>query len=162
MPARSDRSLRTKTLNLLGALNILVRPGHVPPWLRTKLMEKLTLVPLRPDGVRATLEFVFSVHPSSTVKLSEAAVPQKRGANITHEALGVASNLLSAPPSSVTPETWYAAIAPQLLLLLDGGEGPELVKTASYIIGFGILGRKASGAPGTLVTRPPFVPGRPD
>lgn len=162
MPARSDRSLRTKTLNLLGALNILVRPGHVPPWLRTKLMEKLTLVPLRPDGVRATLEFVFSVHPSSTVKLSEAAVPQKRGANITHEALGVASNLLSAPPSSVTPETWYAAIAPQLLLLLDGGEGPELVKTASYIIGFGILGRKASGAPGTLVTRPPVRPRPPE
>ncbi|KAK4130872.1 hypothetical protein BT67DRAFT_452101 [Trichocladium antarcticum] len=112
-------------------------------------MERLTLVPLRPDGVRATLEFVFSVHPSSTVKVSEAAVPQKRGANITHEALTIAGNLVSAPPASVAPETWYAAISPQLLLLLDGAEGPELVKAASYIIGFGILGRKASGAPGT-------------
>ncbi|KAK4242157.1 hypothetical protein C8A03DRAFT_29581 [Achaetomium macrosporum] len=140
---------RTKTLNVLGALNILVRPGHVPPWLRTRLMEKLTLVPLRPDGVRATLEFVFSVHPSSTVRVSEAAVPQKRGANITHEALTIASNLLSVPPASVTPETWYSAISPQLLVLLDGGEGPELVKAASYVIGFGILGRKTSGAPGT-------------
>ncbi|KAL2016521.1 hypothetical protein VTK56DRAFT_3449 [Thermocarpiscus australiensis] len=140
---------RTKTLNLLSVLNILVRPGHVPAWLRAKLMETLTLVPLRPDGVRATLEFVFSVHPSSTVKVSEAAVPQKRGANITHEALNVASSLLSAPPASVGAETWYAGIAPQLLALLDGGEGPELTKAASYIIGFGILGRKASGAPGT-------------
>jgi len=120
-------------------------------------MEKLTLVPLRPDGVRATLEFVFSVHPSGTVKVSEAAVPQKRGANITHEALGIASNLLSAPPASVTPDAWYSAIAPQLLVLLDGGEGPELVKAASYIIGFGVLGRKASGAPG-MSPRPAFRP----
>lgn len=111
-------------------------------------MEKLTLVPLRPDGVRGTLEFVFSVHPSGTVKVSEAAVPQKRGANITHEALNIASNLLSTPPASVTPEMWYSAISPQLLVLLDGAEGPELVKAASYIIGFGVLGRKASGAPG--------------
>jgi hypothetical protein len=111
-------------------------------------MEKLTLVPLRPDGVRGTLEFVFSVHPSGTVKVSEAAVPQRRGANITHEALNIASNLLSTPPSSVTPEMWYSAISPQLLVLLDGAEGPELVKAASYIIGFGVLGRKASGAPG--------------
>lgn len=111
-------------------------------------METLTLIPLRPDGVRATLEFVFAVHPSSTVRVSEAAVPQKRGANITHESLNVASNLLSAPPASVAPEAWYTAIAPQLLLLLDGSEGPELIKAASYIIGFGILGRKASGAPG--------------
>ena len=150
MPSRSDRYFRTKTLNVLGALNILVRPGHVPPWLRTKLMEKLTLVPLRPDGVRATLEFVFSVHPSGTVKASEAAVPQRRGGNITHEALSIASNLLSAPPASVPPETWYSVISPQLLVLLDGGEGPELVKAASYIIGFGVLGRKASGAPGML------------
>ncbi|KAG7294231.1 hypothetical protein NEMBOFW57_004301 [Staphylotrichum longicolle] len=140
-----DDLIQRQTLNVLGALNILVRPGHVPPWLRTRLMEKLTLVPLRPDGVRGTLEFVFSVHPSGTVKVSEAAVPQKRGANITHEALNIASNLLSTPPASVTPEMWYSAISPQLLLLLDGAEGPELVKAASYIIGFGVLGRKASG-----------------
>ncbi|KAK0741657.1 hypothetical protein B0T21DRAFT_283711 [Apiosordaria backusii] len=140
---------RIKTFNLIAALNILVRPGHAPPWLRPKLMEALTLIPLRPDGVRATMEFVFAVHPSSTVKVSEAAVPQKRGANITHEALDMASKLLSVPPSSVTPERWYSSIAPQLLVLLDGNEGPELTRTASYIIGFGILGRKASGAPGT-------------
>ncbi|KAK0673466.1 hypothetical protein QBC41DRAFT_394309 [Cercophora samala] len=144
-----DAIQRIKTFNLIAALNILVRPGHAPAWLRPKLMEALTLIPLRPDGVRATMEFVFAVHPSSTVKVSEAAVPQKRGANITHEALEMASKLLSICPSSVTPEIWYSSIAPQLLVLLDGDEGPELTRTASYIIGFGILGRKASGAPGT-------------
>lgn len=60
----------------------------------------------------------------------------------------MASNLLSVPPASVTPETWYSGISTQLLELLDGREGPELTKAASYIIGFGILGRKTSGAPG--------------
>lgn len=105
------------------------------------------MIPLREEGVRASLEFAFAVHPSSTVKLSEAAVPQKRGANITHEALVLASNLLSVPPSTVTPEEWYSGIAPQLFALLDGDE-LELKKVAAYVIGFGILGRKASGAPG--------------
>ncbi|KAK3950815.1 hypothetical protein QBC32DRAFT_345523 [Pseudoneurospora amorphoporcata] len=140
---------RTKTLSLLASLNILIRPGHTPDWLRLKLREYLTLIPLREEGVRASLEFAFAVHPSSTVKLSEAAVPQKRGANITHEALVLASNLLSVPPSTVTPDEWYSGIAPQLFALLDGGEGPELKKVVAYVIGFGILGRKVSGAPGT-------------
>ncbi|KAK4144119.1 uncharacterized protein C8A04DRAFT_11823 [Dichotomopilus funicola] len=117
-------------------------------------MDKLARLPSeRPqDGVRATLEFVFSMHPSSTmmsVAAAEAAVPQKKGALITHEALTLASNLLSKPPKAVSPETWYAGISPQLLGLLDGGEGPELVKAAAYVIGFGILGTKEFGAPGT-------------
>lgn len=138
-----------KTLNLIPALNTLIRPGQVQPWLRAKLKDILAVVPLRPDGVRSTLEFVFAVHPSSTVKLSEAATPQKRGANITHEALELASRLVSVAPSSVPPESWFSGISPQLLQLLDGGEGQELVKAAAYIIGFGVLGRKVSGAPGT-------------
>jgi hypothetical protein len=133
---------------------LLLKPGAAPPWLRTKVMEELTRVPLRPDGVRATLEFLFSVHPSSTVKVSEAAVPQKQGANITLESLKLASNLVCAIPASVTPETWYSAIAPQLLALLDGGEGPELAKAASYIVGFGILAKRSSGAPGMPATLP--------
>ncbi|KAK3386984.1 hypothetical protein B0H63DRAFT_468819 [Podospora didyma] len=141
---------RTRTLALIGALSILIRPGSAPPWLRAKLKETLAEIPLRPDGVRSTLEFVFSVHPSSTVRASEAAIPQKRGANITQEALQMASQLIASPAASIAEELWYSAISPQLLVLLDGDDGPELVKTVSYIIGFGILGRKASGAPGTL------------
>ncbi|KAL2179959.1 uncharacterized protein P884DRAFT_238134 [Thermothelomyces heterothallicus CBS 202.75] len=145
-----DLVARTKTLNALGALNSLIKPGAAPPWLRQRLIEKLTRLPMeRSDGVRTTLEFVFSVHPTSTVRLSEAAVPQKRGANITQDALNLACNLLSTP-ASVPPEEWYAAVAPQLLALLDKGDDePELVKAASYIIGFGILGKRATGAPGT-------------
>jgi hypothetical protein len=112
------------------------------------LVAILSTLPLRPDGVRGTLEFVFAVHPSSTVQTSEAAAPQKQGAIITHEALSLASTMLSVPPKRVTPEVWFAGVAPQLLKLLDGNEGPELTKVASYVIGFGILGRKEFGAPG--------------
>ena len=46
------------------------------------------------------------------------------------------------------PQAWYSAIAPQLLVLLDGNEGPDLVRAAAYIIGFGILGRESSGGRG--------------
>jgi hypothetical protein len=99
------------------------------------------------------MEFVFSVHPSSTVKISEAATPQKQGANITMEALKMASTLLSVPPASVKPEAWFPGIAPQLLTLLDGNDGPDLAKVAAYVIGFGVLGRKHFGAPGMATIR---------
>lgn len=128
---------------------MLIRPNHAPPWLQTELIGVLSTLPLRPDGVRGTLEFVFAVHPTSTVKNSEAATPQKQGANITHEALKLATAMLATPPKRVRPEAWYSGIAPQLLKLLDGDDGPEMTKVASYVIGFGILGRKDFGAPGT-------------
>ncbi|KAI1434927.1 hypothetical protein GGR50DRAFT_354923 [Xylaria sp. CBS 124048] len=140
---------RTGTFALLSSLNTLIKPGRVPEWLRIHLMDVLMLLPQRPDGVRATLEFVFSAHPSSTVRTSEAATPQKQGAHITMEALKMASTLLSVPPASVKPEVWFPGIAPQLLALLDGNDGLDLAKVASYVIGFGVLGRKQFGAPGT-------------
>lgn len=94
------------------------------------------------------MEFIFTTHPSSTVKASEAAGPQKQGANITMEAMKMAANLLASPPAGVAPEQWFPGIASQLLALLDGSEGPDLVKVAAYVIGFGILGRRQFGAPG--------------
>lgn len=140
---------RAGTLSLIPALNSLIQPGRVPPELHTKLMEVLTQIPLRPDGVRATVEFVFSVHPSSTITPSEAAKTQKEGANITHEALSMAAKLIAYPPKAVSPDTWYQKVAPQLLSLLDGQDGPELMKVGAFVIGFGILGRRQAGAPGT-------------
>ncbi|KAI2610417.1 hypothetical protein GGR54DRAFT_375142 [Hypoxylon sp. NC1633] len=140
---------RANTMTLMSALTTLTQPGRVPRWLCVHLMDVLTLLPQRPDGVRASLEFVFSVHPSSAVRTSEATTPQKQGANITMEALKLASNLLAAPPATVSPEQWFPGVAPQLLALLDGKDGPDLAKAASYVIGFGVLGRKQFGAPGT-------------
>ncbi|KAF3070732.1 hypothetical protein GL218_00011 [Daldinia childiae] len=140
---------RSNTMALMSALSKLTQPDRVPAWLRIHLMDVLTLLPQRHDGVRATLEFVFSVHPSSAVNPSEAVVPQKQGANITMEALKLASNLLSTPPATIPPEQWFPGIAPQLLVLLDGKDGADLAKAAAYVIGFGVLGRKQFGAPGT-------------
>ena len=141
---------RTPTLVLIPALNKLISPGRerVPPWLHCELMSILSMVPLRSDGVRATMEFVFTVHPDSTVTREEAATVQKRGAFITPQALKLAANVISLPPKSVDPTTWFEGIAPQLFPLLDGSEGPELVKAAGHIIGVGILGRREYGALG--------------
>lgn len=144
-----DLIQKTGTSSLIQALSFLVQPGRLPPQLRTKFLEALTRIPLRPDGVRATAEFVFSVHPSSTVSSSEEISPQKNGANITQEALQMATKTIAYPPKSVSEDAWYLAIAPQLFTLLDGKEGAELMRVAAYLIGFGILGRKQSGSPGT-------------
>ncbi|TDZ74713.1 RNA polymerase II assembly factor RTP1 [Colletotrichum trifolii] len=145
----SDMDARNGSWNLLPVLNALIKPNVAPPWLRPELMKVLTLIPLRPDGVRGTMEFIFSVHPSSTLKTSETTTPQKRGANITQEAMAVATRILTSPAGSVSPDDWFSKISSQLLLLLDGNEGPELATAAAQIIMYGVLGRKQFGAPGS-------------
>lgn len=144
--SNSDRS--TKTWILLPALNSLIKPNTLPPWLRDPLLQALTCLPLRPDGVRGTMEFVFSVHPSNQNAVADAQQPQKTGANITHEAVAVATRLLSTVPATLSPDDWYGGIAPQIFSLFDGVAGDDLAKTAAQIVGFGILGRKQMGAPG--------------
>ena len=99
------------------------------------------------------MEFVFAVHPSTTVKTSEAANPQKTGANITMEALRLASNTIGTPPAETKPEDWFKAISGQLFEMLDGESDPDLVKVAAYVIGFGVLGRRMFGAPGAYLDR---------
>lgn len=55
-------------------------------------------------------------------------------------------------------DQWFGAVAPQLFSLLDGQGGLEMVKVASYVIGYGILGRKQYGAPGkTYISSVSFV-----
>ncbi|KAL5611909.1 uncharacterized protein BROUX77_002065 [Berkeleyomyces rouxiae] len=135
--------------SLLPVLNAAIQPGAVPDFLRIELLAILTRIPLRPNGVRSTLEFIFAVHPSSTVTAEESAQPQKQGANITTEALSAATRLLSSVPTGIPPLEWFMGIRPQLLELLDGSAGDELAKVAGHVISFGVLGRKAYGAPGT-------------
>ncbi len=152
---------RTRTMSLMSLLNKLIRPGNIPGWLSAQFMTILARLPLRPDGVRATVEFVFSVHPSASIRAADAAMTQKQGANITPEALSLAGRLLSSPASTASSEEWFSGIAPQLLPLLDGRDGYELIKVAAYVIGFGILGRKKFGAPGNRFSQssPTFVRG---
>lgn len=113
-------------------------------------MESLTLIPLRKDGVRATMELVFMVHPTSTGQAGDRKEPQKQGSSITHEAVAVATKLLSTVPAGMPAKDWFQGISGQLFALLDGEAGPDLSRTAAQIIGFGILGRREFGTPGTL------------
>ncbi|KAH7397816.1 hypothetical protein BKA64DRAFT_600801 [Cadophora sp. MPI-SDFR-AT-0126] len=135
------------TLALIPVLNLLIQPGRVQPWLRTPLISALARLPLRPRGVQHTIEFVLSVHPSTSS--SSTSAKAGRGADISHEALNAISRLLSSPPAGMSAEEWFGGIAPQLLSLLDGDGEPEMDRAAAFLIGFGILGRKQYGAPGT-------------
>ncbi|VUC22812.1 unnamed protein product [Clonostachys rosea] len=140
---------KTETWVLLPNLNALIKPNVLPEWLRSPFVETLTLLPLREGGVRATMEFVFSVHPSNTGRAPDTNQPQKEGASITHEALAIATKLLSSVPASMTPESWFGGISAQLFHLMDGKDGPDLSKAAAQIVGFGVLGKKVYGAPGS-------------
>ncbi|KAK5148572.1 hypothetical protein LTR04_000610, partial [Oleoguttula sp. CCFEE 6159] len=73
-----------------------------------------------------------------------------QGPPLSPEALQHVSRLLASVPSFMTPDVYFAQLAPQLFDLLDGNDGPEMSKAAGYIIGSGILGRRVSGAPGTI------------
>lgn len=116
-------------------------------------MNTLTMIPLRPDGVRGTMEFIFSVHPSTQNTASGSQQPQKSGANITHEAVAVATRLLSTVPATLLADDWFRGICPQLFRLFDGEAGSDLAKIAAQIVGFGILGKKETGAPGNHFPR---------
>jgi hypothetical protein len=80
-----------------------------------------------------------------------SGVGDSRRPKITSEALASASQLISTPPKGYPAGAWFSGIAPQLFSLLDGQGGLEMVKVASFIIGNGILGRRAFGAPGTHI-----------
>lgn len=116
-------------------------------------MRSLTHLPLRSDGVRATMEFVFAVHPSNTGKPADDSGSRgKQGAAITHEAVAVATKLLSSVPALMSAQEWFDGIAGQFMALFDGEAGPDVAKTAAQIVGFGILGKKQFGAPGKNIT----------
>ncbi|KAL5347166.1 hypothetical protein ACLOAV_007475 [Pseudogymnoascus australis] len=140
---------RTAAYVLLPALVSLVKPGdRVKPWLRPHISRALSFLPLRPRGVRSTIEFVLSVHPttaaSAETRGQEAA---SKGPQISPEALTSATQLVCSPPQGVTPYYWFEHLAPQLFSLLDGNGGLDMVKVAAYVIGYGILGRPQFGGP---------------
>ncbi|PHH59679.1 hypothetical protein CDD81_2681 [Ophiocordyceps australis] len=144
----NDLIAGTSTWVLLPALNSLIKPSALPSWLRALFIETLTYLPLRPDGVRAAMEFVFTVHPTNTPTPSDATQPRKQGASITHQSLALATKLLSSVPRTMTPDGWFRGISSQIFDLIDGEAGPDLAKTAAQIVGFGVLGKPGLGAPG--------------
>lgn len=104
-------------------------------------------VPLRPDGVFQTILFIASQFSPSPGP--EAQAEPASGPHLTVQAIMQISRLLSSVPQGHDPASYFTTIAPQLLRLLDG-EDVDMRKTVSYVIGSGILGKRAHGAPGTI------------
>lgn len=140
--------LRTAAYVLIPALVSLVKPDRVESWLRPHISRALSFLPLRPRGVRSTIEFVLSVHPTTAATAeTQGREAASKGPQISPEALTSATQLVCSPPQGVTPYYWFEHLAPQLFSLLDGNGGLDMVKVAAYIIGYGILGRPQYGAP---------------
>jgi len=82
--------------------------------------------------------------------LGEGALePSSRGPPVTVQAIMQTSKLLSSVPQGMDTAAYFRDIAPKLLALIDGDD-PDLRKTASYVVGNGILGKRVYGAPGTI------------
>ncbi|CAI7591385.1 unnamed protein product [Penicillium viridicatum] len=135
----------TPTTVLLPTLSAFLQSDTVQ-WFKSTVSSQISRVPLRPGGVVQTIMFIASQFSPS---LGEEAQDQSNGPRLTVQAIMQISRLLSSVPSDFDPTVYFEAIAPQLLALIDGDD-PDLRKTASYVVGNGILGKRAYGAPGTV------------
>lgn len=116
-------------------------------WFKSTISKQIAHIPLRLGGVLHTIMFIASqVAPTLG---HEAKSEPSIGPHFTVQGMMQISRLLSSVPQDVEPTTYFHAIGPQLLELLDGDD-PDLKRTASYVIGNGILGKRAYGAPNTI------------
>lgn len=79
----------------------------------------------------------------------EAQDQASNGPHFTVQSIMHVSKILSSVPQDMEPAAYFFAIAPQLLALIDGDD-QDLNKTASYVVGNGILGKRAFGTPGSV------------
>ncbi|KAF3384608.1 hypothetical protein F1880_003026 [Penicillium rolfsii] len=115
-------------------------------WFKSTISKQIAHVPLRPGGVLHTILFIASqVAPT----LGQEARETSNRPYFTVQGMMQISRLLSSVPQDVDTATYFNAISPQLLELLDGDD-LDLKRTASYVIGNGILGKRAYGASGTI------------
>ncbi|KAJ5249928.1 hypothetical protein N7489_000338 [Penicillium chrysogenum] len=135
----------TPTTVLLPTLSAFLQ-SDTAQWFKSTISSQISQVPLRPGGVVQTIMFIASQFSPT---LGQEAQEQLNGPRLTVQAIMQISRLLSSVPSDVDPTVYFETIAPQLLALIDGDD-PDLRKTASYVVGNGILGKRAYGAPGTV------------
>ncbi|EFE30356.1 protein required for cell viability, putative [Trichophyton benhamiae CBS 112371] len=134
----------TPTPLLLPVLTSFLQPTSAP-WLKDPISSALSSIPLRKEGVFQTITFLASQFAPETSSTSQ----QINGPPITAQAIMQSSRILSSIPRGISPETFLTNVGPKLLSLLDGDD-MDLRKTASYIIGNGILPKRSIGAPGTI------------
>ncbi|KAI4179677.1 MAG: hypothetical protein LQ348_005356 [Seirophora lacunosa] len=133
-------------LELFPQLTSLLHPS-CPDWFRSALSFYLSVLPLRPDGVRQIINFIAG-SASDESGTPGTTLNQSTGPSVSLEALVRASKLLTSVPSTMTPDAYISALAPQLLDLLDDS-ALDNKRIASYIIGTGFLSKRKLGSPGT-------------
>ena len=129
----------------------LLQPA-TPDWFRSRISTYLSLLPLRPEGVRNTINFIAGLSLNGSQDSGSYSSVQTNlslGPSLSMEVLNQVSKLLSSVPSSLGPDMYFSTLAPQLLQLL-GDTNPDIRRAAAYTVGTGILGRRKYGAPGTI------------
>ena len=136
---------------LLPLLTSLIRSIQIPQ-MHDAFATEISLLPLRPYGVQHVIEFIASsLVPASAIKDNqEDLVNQVQDIPMSLETMQQASKLLASVPKSLDSGRYFEKIAPQLLALLDGTSGQTMSTAAAYIIGTGILGKRSTGAPGSV------------
>jgi hypothetical protein len=136
----------TPTSRLLPILTTFLQQS-LPAWLKPIMSNELGTIPLRPRGVRHTIEFLSLSYLSKTSGMPQDASGPQSQIPIPLEAVTQASRLLVLPPAEMSQDEWLLKLAPQLWTLLDGDEGVELSRAAGQIIAGGVLSKRATGAP---------------
>jgi hypothetical protein len=145
-----ERILATAPVSrLLPVLTSLLQQD-VPSWWKPQLTKELTLIPLRPNGVRHTIEFLALSYLSKNSQVPQDASGSESKLPLPLESITQAARLLSSVPVEMTQDEWFTQLAAQLFTLLDGNEGKELSRAAGQIIAGGILNKKGTGAPKTI------------
>ncbi|OJD28287.1 hypothetical protein ACJ73_00309 [Blastomyces percursus] len=135
------------TPSLLTLLSSFIQTSSAS-WFKDIISSQLSQVPLRKDGVFQTVIFIASQF-APVLGHQPADTTPSQGPPITVQAIMQTSRLLSSLPQGIPADDYFCNIAPKLLALLDGDE-LDFQKTASYVIGSGILGKRALGEPGAI------------
>ncbi|EEH48936.2 uncharacterized protein PADG_05015 [Paracoccidioides brasiliensis Pb18] len=136
----------TPTPSLLPILSTFIQKSSAA-WFKTRILGELSQILLRKDGVFQTVIFIASQFAPALGQNVETS--PSNGPPITVQAIMQTSRLLSSVPQTVPADDYFCNISPKLLALLDSDES-GLQKTASYVIGSGILGKQSYGAPGAI------------
>ncbi|KAH8696342.1 protein required for cell viability [Talaromyces proteolyticus] len=134
------------TSAILPILSNFLQP-EAASWFKSIISARISQIPLREDGVIHTIWFLASQFAPT---LGEGVTEQSSGGPpITVQAIMQISKLLSSVPQGMDPTSYFQNLAPKLLTLIDCDD-PDLKRTAAYVVGSGILGKRAYGAPGTI------------
>ena len=133
---------------LFPSLISLLHPA-TPTWLKDHITIPLSLLPMRPDGVRQTITFVAKSTPQKPVQNVEAFGSSEKGPILNLEVLNQVSKVLSSVPSTTSAKEYFENVAPQLLVLLED-QDPDTRRAAAFTISHGILSKRQFGHPAAI------------